>query len=174
MKREGEERSLQQGLTRRRILLGSWIVATLVLLGEGMASLLRYLKPRTRGKFGGEIVAGVVTEFPPGSITHIQKGKFYLVHLDSGFLAMWHRCTHLGCTVPWKEEDQRFECPCHGSIFNKKGEVLSGPAPRPLDLFPLRIIRGQIVVDTGQVIERTRFDPAQTVSAHLRQEQEKG
>lgn len=45
------------------------------------------------------------------------------------------RCTHLGCTVNWKEEAQEFLCPCHDASFSKEGIVLGGPPPRPLDRY---------------------------------------
>ena len=45
------------------------------------------------------------------------------------------RCTHLGCTVNWKEEAQAFLCPCHDAKFSKQGVVLGGPPPRPLDRY---------------------------------------
>ena len=76
-------------------------------------------------------------------------------------LAMWHRCTHLGCTVPWREDEGQFHCPCHNSIFNTRGEVLSGPAPRPLDLFAIEIVDNQVIVDTGTPIQRAEFDTSQ-------------
>jgi cytochrome b6-f complex iron-sulfur subunit len=74
------------------------------------------------------------------------------------------RCPHLGCTVPWVDSEHRFNCPCHGSIYNERGEVLAGPAPRPLDLYPAEIVGSELVVDTSQVIQRTRFEQAQVVA----------
>jgi Rieske Fe-S protein len=45
------------------------------------------------------------------------------------------RCTHLGCTVNWKDEDNAFLCPCHDAKFDVTGKVLGGPPPRPLDRY---------------------------------------
>ncbi len=45
------------------------------------------------------------------------------------------RCTHLGCSINWKEDAQKFICPCHDANFNKDGKVLDGPPPRPLDQY---------------------------------------
>jgi quinol---cytochrome c reductase iron-sulfur subunit, bacillus type len=45
------------------------------------------------------------------------------------------RCTHLGCTVNWKDEANAFLCPCHDAKFDTEGTVLDGPPPRPLDRF---------------------------------------
>jgi len=45
------------------------------------------------------------------------------------------RCTHLGCTINWKDDAQAFICPCHDAKFSKDGVVLGGPPPRPLDRY---------------------------------------
>jgi menaquinol-cytochrome c reductase iron-sulfur subunit len=55
-------------------------------------------------------------------------------------------CTHLGCHYKWDSGTQHFECPCHGSVFDKEGNVLGGPAPRPLDRLPYRIESGALLV----------------------------
>jgi Rieske Fe-S protein len=84
---------------------------------------------------------------------------------DGSFIAYWQKCTHLGCSVPWVESEKQFHCPCHGSLFNKKGEVTGGPAPRPLDIFPVKIQNGEVFVDTGNPVVRSSFDPSQTTKA---------
>ena len=55
-------------------------------------------------------------------------------------------CTHLGCQVAWSKLAGHFVCPCHNSIFNKDGTVVSGPAPRPLDTLPTRVKDGVLSV----------------------------
>lgn len=149
--------------SRRDFLGFAWIISLVGLFGQAGTALLQFIRPRTApGSFGGKVIAGQVEEFEPGTVSHIQEGRFYISRLpDGSLLALWHRCTHLGCTVPWKDEEGRFNCPCHSSIFNPQGEVVSGPAPRPLDLFPLEIVEGKVVVDTGKVITRDKFDPSQ-------------
>ena len=107
-------------------------------------------------------MAGRVDEFEPGSVSHVTQGHFYISRLDDGgILALWHRCTHLGCTVPWREDEGQFHCPCHSSLFNRQGEVIGGPAPRPLDLFPISLDDGKLVVDTGSPTTRQSFDASQ-------------
>jgi menaquinol-cytochrome c reductase iron-sulfur subunit len=49
------------------------------------------------------------------------------------------QCTHLGCAYHWDEQKQEFVCPCHSSAFAMDGRVLSGPAPRPLDRFDVKV-----------------------------------
>ena len=55
-------------------------------------------------------------------------------------------CTHLGCYFKWDESTGHFECPCHGSVFSITGNVLGGPAPRPLDALPAKIDNGVLFV----------------------------
>lgn len=133
----------------------------------GLAGL-RFLSPRTaEGEFGGTFNLGKPDQFPPGSVTPMEAGQFYLVRLeDGGLLAVYRRCTHLGCAVPYDPGNRQFVCPCHGSAFTADGDVLNAPAPRPLDLFTLSInTDGEIVVDTGITIERDHADPETIVYA---------
>lgn len=150
--------------SRRQFLGFAWAVSLLGLFGQAGVALFEFFKPRVKaGSFGSEVTAGQAVEFQPGTVSHVREGRFFISRLpDGGMLALWHQCTHLGCTVPWREDEGQFHCPCHSSIFNTKGEVLSGPAPRPLDLFPIEIVEGQVVVDTSKPIKRDHFDPSQS------------
>jgi cytochrome b6-f complex iron-sulfur subunit len=112
----------------------------------------------------GVVVAGPVERFAPGSVTPFAEGRFFLARdEDGGFLALHRKCTHLGCSVPWNEDEQRFACPCHASAFDIHGDVVNAPAPRPLDLFPVTISDGIVKVDTGKLIRRSAFEPDQVV-----------
>ena len=71
--------------------------------------------------------------------------------MEKGYVALYQKCVHLGCRVPWCESSQWFECPCHGSKYNRVGEKQGGPAPRGLDRFPLEVTGGNIIVDTGNL-----------------------
>jgi cytochrome b6-f complex iron-sulfur subunit len=152
---------------RRSVLF--W--ATLGLVGTAFAELgwivTSFLRPRPAPipkDEGSIVVAGVEGDFAPGTVTAVPAGRFYLVRLeDGGFLALYRRCPHLGCTVPWDETARRFLCPCHGSSFDMRGDVGGPPAPRPLDLFPVRIENGLVKVDVSRPIERPRFEQSQVV-----------
>lgn len=161
---ESSDANMKEKKVRRRDFLSlAWAIASLGVFGQAGAAIFKFLKPRIiPGSFGTKVVAGQVDEFQPGTISHVQEGRFYISRLeDGGFLALWHRCTHLGCTVPWQESEGQFHCPCHSSIFTPLGEVVSGPAPRPMDLFPVEIADDSIIVDTSRPIEREKFEPSQ-------------
>lgn len=155
-------------VTRRETLRRLWRILGIVALFEIVAAAGWYLWPRKprpkEGAYGGVVTAGPVDGFAAGSVTAFAKGQFYLVRLeDGGFLALSRKCTHLGCTVPWSEVDRRFACPCHASAFGVTGEVLSPPAPRPLDLYRVTIEDGVVKVDTSVAVVRERFEPSQAV-----------
>lgn len=59
--------------------------------------------------------------------------------LDAGFLALWQKCPHQGCRVPFCESSGWFECPCHGSRFTSFGELRRGPAERGMSYLPMAI-----------------------------------
>jgi cytochrome b6-f complex iron-sulfur subunit len=65
------------------------------------------------------------------------------------WLALYQRCVHLGCTVPFRDDCVSFKCPCHGSHYNVDGEYLDGPAPRSLDRFVMSFSGGNVIVSTG-------------------------
>jgi menaquinol-cytochrome c reductase iron-sulfur subunit len=62
-------------------------------------------------------------------------GVFVIKKSDTDFLVLSNKCTHLGCSVGWKEDRHEFVCPCHDAQFGLDGSVLGGPPPRPLDSF---------------------------------------
>lgn len=109
---------------------------------------------------------------PVGTVIYFLEQRFYLSRVESGFLALYRKCTHVGCVVPWLDEDPseddlaakgRFNCPCHGGIFDRYGVVHAGPPSRPLDIFPITIENGELVVDTGTIIQRSDFDESQVI-----------
>jgi cytochrome b6-f complex iron-sulfur subunit len=155
------------GSSRRDFLRAAWGAAGALALGEGIFVGLQFLAPRViEGEFGGVFTVGPIEDFPPGSVTSFEAGRFYLVRLaDGGLLAIYRRCTHLGCAVPFDPLEGRFICPCHGSAFETDGSVLNPPAPRPLDLFRLAIEDGLIKVDTGSPVERDHTSPDDIVYA---------
>jgi cytochrome b6-f complex iron-sulfur subunit len=153
--------------SRRGFLGRAWLLLGGVALAEAVWIVSDFFKPRRRRATDDAstvIVAGPVDRFEPGSVTAFPKGRFYLARLaDGGFLALHRECTHLGCTVPWVATEDRFVCPCHASSFDITGDVLSPPAPRPLDIFPVRIENDIVKVDVRKAIKRQSFTTSQVV-----------
>lgn len=168
MKQETSDKQQNDAqLSRRDFLkMGVSALSLVALLEVGGASLL-FMKPRSsEGEFGGTVAAGTIDSFPPGSVTEFPDGRFYLVRAnDGGFLAVYRRCTHLGCTVNWEPGHNRFFCPCHASTFDMHGEVENPPAPRALDTFPVQIEAEQVLVDTSRIQSRDGFSPEQLAYA---------
>lgn len=136
-----------------------WLLLGGVALLEAVWIVAEFLKPRRRDTVAEDnqaiFTAGPIERFQPGTVTAFPEGRFYLARLeDGGFLALNRECTHLGCTVPWVAEEGRFICPCHASSFDIKGDVLSPPAPRPLDIFPVRIENDIVKVELGEPVRR--------------------
>lgn len=156
----------QGQLNRRGFFRRLWVLFGAIAAAEFGWLGLSFLKAR---KDAGQsvvaetiVTAGAVDRFPAGSVTAIPEGQFYLACLaDGSLLALSRTCTHLGCSVPWVEEKGRFICPCHGSSFSLNGEVMTAPAPRPLDYYPVRIENGIVKVDISTPHKREGFEQEQ-------------
>ena len=161
----------EEGFSSRRSFFSKlWVFLGIVALAELVAMLFGYFKPRKQGVTSEGVApiinAGSVDKFEPGTVTAFVRGKFYLACLDDGgFLALSRTCTHLGCTVPWVAKANKFICPCHSSEFDIKGEVLSPPAPRALDIFQITIENNILKVNTGKRMKRSAFEADQIVYA---------
>jgi cytochrome b6-f complex iron-sulfur subunit len=161
-------------LTRRgffRRLLGA--AFGLAMTDFGAASLA-FLWPSLAGGFGGEITLSAGAEEIKAEIRgtkqpfYFAPGRFYLVEYDEandpsdrygkdgllagGLMALYQKCVHLGCRVPFCSTSQWFECPCHGSKYNRAGEYRFGPAPRGLDRFPVTVQDNVVKVNTGIIV----------------------
>ena len=157
-------------VSRRRFFSYLWSVLGLAALAELVWLAVSFLRP-PRAELGDAqtaavVAAGAVESFAAGSVTAFQQGQFYLVRLENGgFLALSFRCTHLGCTVPWVEKEQKFICPCHASVFDITGNVIAAPAPRALDLLPLAVVNNVVRVNTARRIKRSGFEAGQVTFA---------
>jgi len=159
-----KEKKTKIRFTRGQFLGIAWVGAIGLVLGEVILALGRFIQPVSTGGFGGIVYAGKVDEFPVGSVSYILSGRFFIVRNADGLLAIWQKCTHLGCAVPWAENENQFHCPCHGSLFSPEGVVQGGPAPRPMDIFPIEIRGDEVWVDTSKPTQRTVYEPSQAIS----------
>jgi cytochrome b6-f complex iron-sulfur subunit len=151
-------------ISRRRLMAYAWVGAAAIVIGELIGGTIAFLWPRRKGpKVETVFIAGKVADFKAGEVIPFRKERTFVVRTEEGFLAISAICTHLNCVVNWNEMLKKFECPCHGAKFNQNGEVLEGPPPRPLNLYKLQIVAGNVVVDRASAIERGKFDPSQAI-----------
>ncbi len=127
--------------SRREFLFYIWGASMLLLIGEAVAATVWYALPRFKeGTFGGvfAVPAGKVpsVDAPPFNEA---SGRFWVSNANAGLTVLFGVCTHLGCLPKWVDQNNRFECPCHGSKFDRYGQWLDGPAPRNLDRFPTTV-----------------------------------
>lgn len=125
----------------------------------------------TLGTFGGITVASVRYMFPnilyeppksykierpqdyPEGVNFLPDKRIFVIRHGNVYKAISAICTHLGCTPPWVEERNRWECPCHGSIFNEKGVVIAGPAPKPLPWYEVTLgTDGKLFVNETRIV----------------------
>ena len=130
-------------INRREFLNFAWL-ASLGFLTVNMAGLTYFFSmPRFKeGEFGGVVTVGKSSELPDPTAgpANFPKVKFWLSNSDQGLTAIYKVCTHLGCLYNWKDQEDKFVCPCHGSQFTKQGEYIQGPAPRSLDRFSIQVV----------------------------------
>ena len=103
----------------------------MALIAEGVWTSYDILNPRPAQGFGSIVDAGSVSDYATeGTVQYFLSGRFYVTQYQGGLRALYQKCPHLGCRVPFCQSSGRFECPCHGSVYNLIGEYVSGPAPR--------------------------------------------
>ncbi len=166
----------------RRQFLNRGIVAMfgLGLSGFGAASIA-FLWPQGASGFGAKINVGRIPDIQAailagGGFFYVPEGRMWITEypaaalekastqysffpqveqgLGAGVVALYQTCPHLGCRVPNCNTSQWFECPCHGSQYNRVGEKKGGPAPRGMDRFPMEVnASNELLVDTGAVIQ---------------------
>ncbi|MEZ5178660.1 MAG: Rieske 2Fe-2S domain-containing protein [Acidimicrobiales bacterium] len=135
----------------RRTLLGTAWKGGAVLIGAaGAWTAWDLLQPLDTGGFGGVVRAIAADAVPEDSVVAVGAARSYLTKIDGEIVALSQKCPHLGCRVPWCASSGQFECPCHGSVFNRAGDYRAGPAPRGMSRFPTEVgADGLVYIDTG-------------------------
>jgi len=141
-------------IPRREFVNGTWKVLGVALVAEAAWTSYDILNPRAAAGSGNVVDAGPVGDYSAeGTVQYFVNGRFYVTQYQGGLRALYQKCPHLGCRVPFCESAEQFQCPCHGSVYNVIGEYLQGPAPRGMDRFPIRIEQGRVLVDTTTPVE---------------------
>ncbi|HEX9234772.1 MAG TPA: ubiquinol-cytochrome c reductase iron-sulfur subunit [Actinomycetota bacterium] len=161
-------------MSRRDFFRGGLLASLGIFAAQFGGATIAFLWPNLKGGFGSTITLTDSPEAILGQITsqrqpfYFGAGRFYLIDYTgngdkpggvydgltaqvagSALMALYQKCAHLGCRVPFCQQSQWFECPCHGSKYNYAGEYQLGPAPNGLQRFPVKIEGGQLKVDTG-------------------------
>lgn len=153
----GQESEDTPDMKRRRGMV--WLVMTAGLAALTFATV-RFFFPRVLFEPKTRFTIGYPTDFPPGVDTKFQQQyRIWVVRDAQGLFVLFAKCTHLGCTPDWKETDNKFKCPCHGSGFDMEGVNFEGPAPRPLDRVYVELdATGKIVVDKARLFPYEKWD----------------
>ncbi len=113
-------------------------------------SYLRQFFPRLSGE-KRRIAIGESTRYPVDTFTYLEEHHLFVYRDHEGIRAVSAVCTHLGCIL--EKTTDGFECPCHGSCYDRNGKVLSGPAPRDLSWYLVsRAADGRIIIDPGRTV----------------------
>jgi cytochrome b6-f complex iron-sulfur subunit len=153
-----------------------------------LAGFLGFFNLRKPTGFGGVVnIAASRIPRPGDEPVRVSEGKFWLVNLSGaqgdvlgvggtgGILALYWKCPHLGCSVPWSGSFSGaavnfpgvtgwFRCPCHGSTYSRAGIRVFGPAPRPMDTMALSVnADGSIDVNTGRITFGNSDNPLRAV-----------
>ena len=144
---------MKQLIERRAFLSRMWKWGIGLVAIAGAWTSWDILQPVLASGFGGKIKSGDADDVPSTGVETVSEAQAYLTKNGDEVVALWWRCPHLGCRVPWCESSGQFECPCHGTNFNRLGEYRSGPSPRGMDRFEVEIVDEAVVIDTGIIIQ---------------------
>ena len=167
------------GFNRRQFLNRSTVVLMSTgLLTFAAAGFVAFLWPTTAPVFGGKVNVGKLNDIVDsirsnGGFFYASNARSYVTvypaealpkargvaeyspiigGMEAGVVALYQKCPHLGCRVPECKSSQWFECPCHGSQYNRSGEKKAGPAPRGMDHFAVTVgSTGDVIIDTSTV-----------------------
>jgi menaquinol-cytochrome c reductase iron-sulfur subunit len=140
--------------SRRGFMMGALYGMPLLIGGTLAASVGNYLFGRQAARKSGWADAGDVSDIPAGEPCQVrfervvvdgwklqneQASAWIILDEQRHVTAFSPSCTHLGCAYRWQAEKKLFTCPCHGSAFNMRGDVVVGPASRPLDKYATKL-----------------------------------
>ena len=151
----------------RRDFMGfaTWAIGGLISLGMGIPAVAYLIGPARKSDADQQwIRLGPISKVELGTPTlfkaKLQRQTGWIVNEEEisvyvltengrDFVAMSNICTHLGCHVRWIVDQEQFFCPCHNAVFDQAGEVVTGPPPRALDRYEVKIEDQQIFILGG-------------------------
>lgn len=133
---------------------GAGFVTLCAAVGVSFGAVIRFMIPSVFYEPPQLFKIGTPADFSYGAPTFLANEKIFVFReRGGGFAVASAVCTHLGCTVNFFPSDDKFHCPCHGSVFSDTGKVLHGPAPKPLNWFEVTLARdGQLQVNKDKVV----------------------
>lgn len=141
------------------VALGSGALA--VATAGGLVVTGEFLRPNVLFEPPRKFLVGKPDQYSLDTVVYLSKPKVFIVREEAGyFYALSAVCSHLGCIVNWRLQDGLIACPCHGSRFNKIGEVIDGPASEPLERFAMSLtaegalqVNKDIIVDSSEILK---------------------
>ncbi len=164
-------------VSRRDFFRGGLLGSLLVFTAQFGGASIAFLWPNLKGGFGSVIQLPDTSDSILNQIQsdrqpyYFGAGRFYLINYkgdgvnsiyagitadvgnEGHLMAIYQKCAHLGCRVPFCQQSQWFECPCHGSKYNYAGEYELGPAPKGLSRFKVTLTGSTVKVDTSTIID---------------------
>ncbi len=153
---------------RREFLKKGWMAGAGMIGVAGAWTTWDVLQPVASAGFGGEVRTIPEDSVPDEGVIAVPAARSYLTKIDGEVVAVSETCPHLGCRVPWCDTSGQFECPCHGSTFNRKGEAREGPSPRAMSRYPVEVVDGLVIVNTGAPIEGVPIGEPETIDEPTR------
>ncbi len=138
-------------VTRRAFLSRLWKGGASLMAVAGAWTTWDILKPPPNSADTGPVRTIPEAAVPEGGVVEVKAARGYLTRSGDEVVALSWKCPHLGCRVAWCDSSKEFECPCHGSVFNRVGEYREGPAPRGMSTYSVDVVDGVLVVDPGRV-----------------------
>lgn len=128
-----------------------WLI-TLATAGGFSAASIRYLWPNVLYEPPMAFRIGGPSDYPEG-VEFVADKRIFVVRHANYIKVVSAVCTHIGCTVRWVSEHNRWECPCHGSIFNNEGIRIAGPARNPLPWYNVSLAAdGRLFVNERRIV----------------------
>lgn len=138
-------------MARRNFLVRAWQAGIAMMAIPAAWTTWDLLRPLPTTGFGGTVKAVKADVVPEDNVLKVPAARSFLTRVNGEVVALSEKCTHLGCGVPFCESSGRFECPCHGSVFNRAGDYVAGPAPRGMDMYPVETGEdGFVYINTGE------------------------